>query len=248
VIRVFVDHEQIEQGRLALRGSEARHLGGALRVRAGETLVAVTPDGTEHICKVASVRPGLIEAGVVAAAPSRREPRLDIRVCQALLKGDQLERIFEFGSEIGVSSFQPLLTRRTVPRVDRRKLESRMQRWRQVVRGGAELGQRGRLPELLPPASLARALESARHMQTCLLYEGAGLPSLARIPLQPARRVCLLVGPEGGWTEGEVELAQKAGAEPVTLGARIMRPLPAVIAAVSVLLHRSGDMELKEVD
>jgi 16S rRNA (uracil1498-N3)-methyltransferase len=246
VIRVFVGAEQLDNGRLTLRGAEARHLGGSLRLRKGETVVAITPDGVEHTCKVLAATPSRVEAQVERAEPSQREPRLDIRVCQALLKGDQLERILEYGSEIGVSSFQPMLTRRTVPKLSKAKLETRMERWLQIIRGGAELGQRGRLPELLAPASLAGALAASRHMQLCLLYEGSELPSLSKIPLQPARRVCLLIGPEGGWTEGEVELAQRAGAEPVTLGARIMRPLPAAMAAVSVLLHRSGDLERKE--
>ena len=247
MVRVFVDADQLHDGRLLLAGAPARHLGGALRMRPGEQLVAVTPDGIEHHCTVVAATPRAVEARVVGSAPSRREPRLRVRLCQALLKGDQLERILEYGSEMGIVSFQPLLGERSVPRLDTGKLGARMERLRLVARAGAELGQRGRLPEILPPATAPESAAGAvgDGMATYLLYEGAGLRSLSSVPLDRPGGVCLLVGPEGGWTEAEVEAVRQAGAEPVTLGPRIMRPLPAALASLALVLHRAGDLELE---
>jgi 16S rRNA (uracil1498-N3)-methyltransferase len=247
MVRVFVAAGAVDAGELHLTGADARHLGGALRLKANEELVAVTPDGVEHRCQVVSAGATEVVARVVDSTPSRREPSRRVRLCQALLKGDQFDRILEYAGELGVDSVQPLITERTVARPDAAKLVARQARWRQIVRQGAELGQRGRLPEVLLPAPPRDAIGAAvaDGLRTLLLYEGEGLPSLAGADLGPDG-VCLVVGPEGGWSEAEVKLAQRSGALAVSLGPRVMRPLPAALTALAVVYHRSGDLELKE--
>ncbi|MHB8509798.1 MAG: RsmE family RNA methyltransferase [Candidatus Dormibacteria bacterium] len=246
MIRVFIEPDQLRQGLLVLEGDEARHVGGALRVRPGEELIAVSPDGFEHHATVRTATSSRVECEVVSSSSSTREPAMDLRVCQALLKGDQFERILEYGSELGVGSFQPMLTERTVPRVEPARLSERTKRWEKVVRGGAQLGQRGRLPTVLPALPLADALGAAKAdgMQLLLLYEGGGLPGLDAIDL--GNRAALIVGPEGGWTEAEVRTATDLGAVAVTLGPRIMRPLPAVMTAVAAVFLRTGDLKQRE--
>jgi 16S rRNA (uracil1498-N3)-methyltransferase len=248
VIRVFVAPESVSEGVLRLTGGDARHVGGALRVRVGEPLVAVTPDGIEHRCTVTAASASEVLAEVVEAGPSRAEPRLRLRLGQALLKGDQFDRILESSAEVGVESVQPLLTERAIALLEPGRAAAKLDRWRQIVRQGAELGQRARLPQVLDPASLEEAVARASTdgMRTLLLYEGAGLPSLSHVDIELAGGVALMVGPEGGWTEAEVRLAEQAGATPVTLGPRIMRPLPAALTALAVVLHRAGELELKE--
>ena len=247
MVRVFVEATDIADGRLLLSGSQARHLGGSLRLRPGEEMVAVTPDGVEHRCVVISASAKEVAAAVIESSPSRREPAMRLRLCQALLKGDQFDRILEYAGELGVESVQPMVTERTVARPDPGKLASRGERWQQIARQGAELGQRGRPPEVLPVASPAQAAAAAisAGLKVLLLYEGAGQPSLSSTDLGD-RGVCLMTGPEGGWSPAEVELAQQSGAVAVSLGPRIMRPLPAVLTAIAVLYHRSGDLQLKE--
>ncbi len=247
MVRVFVASSALAGGQLILTGAEARHLGGALRLRPKETLVAVTPDGVEHLCEVLSASAKEVLARVVESRPTRGEPRLRIRLCQSLPKGDQFDRILEVAGELGVESVQPVISERTVARPDPAKLEARLQRWQQIARQGAELGQRGRLPEVLPPASLSGALAAAvgEGMRAFLLYEGSGLPSLSKADMG-GDGVCLVIGPEGGWSEPEVKLAERSGAVAVSLGPRVLRPLPAAVTAIAVLYHRSGDLELKE--
>ena len=238
---------ELAGGRLRLTGKAARHLGGALRVRPGEELVAVTPDGVEHLCAVRSAAPDLVEADELEERPGRNEPRLHVRVAAALLKGDQLERLVEAASEVGAASFQAVLADRSIARLDPARLEQRMGRWRDVARSGAEVGQRDRLPEVLPPGRLPEVLDTAgaAGLHAIVLYEGSGLPSLSEVDLGDAG-ICLLVGPEGGWAPAEIEVAASAGAETVTLGPRIMRPLPAALTALGVVLHRAGELTLNK--
>ena len=237
----------IDDGALELTADAARHVGGSLRVQPGEKIVAVTPDGIEHTCRVETASPKSVVATVIASAPSRREPSREIRLCQALLKGDQFEDILEYGSELGVTSFQPLITERTIARPDPGKLRQRAERWSRICRQGAELAQRGRIPAVRATADIRAVFEDAGEdrLACFLLYEGPGLPSLSAV-MPPSGGVCLVVGPEGGWSETEVMLARQMGAELVTLGPRITRPLPAGLAAVTIALDRSRDLELKE--
>lgn len=246
MVWVFVSRSEIRGGQLLLTGDAARHVGGALRVRPGEELVAVTEDAVEHTCRVVGSSPREVLAQVVTSLPSVMEPRRHVRVCQALLKGDQFERILEYGTELGVGSFQPLLTDRVIARPSTERLAQRRDRWRQVCRQGAELAHRGRLPEVLEPGGVDAAARQAAAdgLASYLLYEGPHLPSLGEI-IATEGGCCLLVGPEGGWTEAEVMLARQSGAQPVSLGPRIMRPLPAALAAVAIALDRSGDLELR---
>jgi 16S rRNA (uracil1498-N3)-methyltransferase len=109
MVRVFVDAGAIEGGELRLMGTEARHLGGALRMAPGEELVAVTPDGIEHRCRVTRSSASEVMARVLNSSPSRREPSRRVRLCQALLKGDQFDRILEYAGELGVESVQALI-------------------------------------------------------------------------------------------------------------------------------------------
>jgi 16S rRNA (uracil1498-N3)-methyltransferase len=210
-------------------------------------MVAVTPDGLEHLCVVTSASAREVAADVIQSSPTRREPALRLRLCQALLKGDQFDRILEYAGELGVDSVQPMVTERTVVRPEPGKLASRADRWRQIVRQGAELGQRGRLPEVLLVASPAEAAAAAvsAGLRVFLLYEGMRLQGLSSAELGNDG-VCLMTGPEGGWSPAEVELAERSGAVAVSLGPRIMRPLPAVLTAIAVLYHRTGDLQLKE--
>jgi 16S rRNA (uracil1498-N3)-methyltransferase len=249
VVWIFVSSSQVARGRLVLTGDAARHVGGALRVRPGEELVAVTEDGVKLTCRVLSSTPKEVTAEVLSSAASRMEPRRQVRVAQALLKGDQFERILEYGSELGVSSFQPLLTERVIARPANQRLAQKRDRWRQVCRQGAELAHRGRIPAVLEPASLESSLRQAGGdgLATYLLYEGRGLPGLGEV-IDADRGCCLVVGPEGGWSEAEVMLARQSAAQPVSLGPRIMRPLPAVMAAVAIALDRSRDLELHRVE
>ena len=94
-----------------------------------------------------------------------------------------------------------------------------------------------------PAEAAATALSAG--LKVFLLYEGPGLGSLSTAELG-ADGVCLMTGPEGGWTPAEVELARQSGAVAVSLGPRILRPLPAVLTAIAVLYHRTGDLQLKE--
>jgi 16S rRNA (uracil1498-N3)-methyltransferase len=247
MVRVFVQATDITEGRLFLSGEQARHLGGSLRLRPAEELVAVTPDGVEHRCVVITANARELAADVTHSSPSRREPTLRVRLCQALLKGDQFDRILEYAGELGVESVQPMVTDRTVARPDSNRLGRRVGRWQQIVRQGAELGQRGRVPDVLPVASPAEAVAAAASagLNVLLLYEGQHLPSLSSAALGDGG-VCLMTGPEGGWSPAEVELAEQSGAVAVSLGPRIMRPLPAVLTAIAVLFHRTGDLQLKE--
>ena len=97
---------------------------------------------------------------------------------------------------------------------------------------------------MAPPAEAAAAAASAG-LRVLLLYEAPVLRSLSSAELGDGG-VCLMTGPEGGWSPAEVRLAEQSGALPVSLGPRIMRPLPAVLTAMAVLYHRTGDLQLKE--
>ena len=158
------------------------------------------------------------------------EPSHRLTVVQALLKGDALEEVVQHGTEVGVAAFRLVVSERCVAReISPHKLE----RLRTIAREAAEQSERGVVPPVEEPIQLAEALERG----SVLLYERYDGPGLS--VLEPPAAV--IVGPEGGFTPGEIAAALAAGVVVAGLGRRILRSETVAVAAGAVILSRAGD-------
>jgi 16S rRNA (uracil1498-N3)-methyltransferase len=228
VQRFYVD-ERLAGGELRLPESVARQVTTVLRMQPGERVVLFDGSGSEWVGeltragKAATVR--LVERRDRPASPARR-----VRLCQALLKGERMEWVLQKGTELGVASFQPLLTERVVAR-----RTDVPERWRRIVIEAAEQCGRTELPALQPPVSLEEALTGEGAHAFC--WEGERQGSLWRaLAGGGLKELSLYVGPEGGFSDGEAELARTRDAMVVSLGPLILRAETAAVAASSLAL------------
>ena len=223
--RFFVEPSAATGDRFAIPASIERQLRSVLRLRDGERVVLLTGDGTEAVCRLAGA-----ECVVEERRPSGGEPRHRLTVVQALLKGDGLERVVQHATEVGVAVFRLAVTERSVAReLSPRKLE----RLRAIAREAAEQSERGRVPEVHPPVPLRDLLRAPAVM----LLERHDARRLSDLPPPAA----VLIGPEGGFSPAEVEVARDAGVELAGLGARILRSETVAIAAAAAILSRTDD-------
>jgi len=225
VFWVFLSPAQIRDGMATIDGPRGRHLSRVLRVRPGETGVAVS-SGLEHRLEVVGVEGSTVRARVLEVVQSRNELAGNVIVLQALLPSADFEAVLDGGTQVGVTRFIPVLAERSIarPQGDRRS------RWQAVVEAAAEQSHRGRIAEVTDAMTLAEALAMVTGMPLVTL------DPRATVPLRPARgAVALAVGPEGGWTETEIEKMLAAGAQRVTLGPRILRARLAAVAAAVIL-------------
>jgi 16S rRNA (uracil1498-N3)-methyltransferase len=223
--RFFVAPEAMAGDHFPLPASIARQVTRVLRLRDDDHVVLLDGQG-----QAATVRLRHGECLVEWRGPAGGEPRHQLTVWQALLRGDHLEPVIRHGTEIGIAEFRLIVTERCVARdVAPRKL----QRLQSVAREAAEQAERGIVPSVFAPVPLSEALTAS----AVLLYERHEGQRLSA--LEPPRS--LVIGPEGGFTPDEVAAAERAGATLAGLGPRILRSETVAVAAAAVVLSRSGD-------
>lgn len=242
--QVFVSPDAIENGTVHVRGEDAHHLARALRCKVGEPLTVIA-GATAYAAVITAVQRDAVDATVLESQPARGEPSLQVSVLQALLPSKDFEHVLEYGTEIGVAHFAPLLAERSVPRWDEAAAGAKLIRWQAIVRSAAELSGRARIPTVAPPQTLGHALQTLPK-PILFLVGGHRAAPLVGLPWQGAMQATLCVGPEGGFTAGERDLALAHGAQLVSLGPRTLRARLAAVVATTLLLQRSGDLE--EID
>jgi 16S rRNA (uracil1498-N3)-methyltransferase len=225
--------------RLLLRGDEAHHAIRSLRMHAGETLVATDLSGICYRARLRQVHEQrqkelIAECEILEVLPHYHESGRQITLALAILQQpSRFEEIIEKTTELGVTTFIPLLTERT----EKRKLN--VQRIERLLREATKQVSRACMPVLDEPTQVKEALRASIHADnlTVILHEAADIDnSLARVFQENASSaLTLFIGPEGGFTEDEVAYGREQGAMVASLGARRLRAETAAIAAVSLV-------------
>ena len=240
--RFFV--EGCPKGEVLLGGEDGRHIVRSLRMRPGEALTLCDGQGTDYACTFVSAQGESALVRVEEAFPNRTEPRAQVTVCQCLAKGDKLETVTQKAVELGAAEIWPLFSSRCVARPDPQAAGKKAARLQKIAKEAAQQSGRGRIPQVLAPASLEEALRAAAAQGEILFCYEKGTGSLKETLAQCGERVFLFVGPEGGFAPEEAELAQSLGGKLLSLGRRILRTETAPLAALSAIFYQKGDMEL----
>jgi len=240
--RFFVDNPLAVGQTATLIGADARHLAGALRVTVGEPITLCDGAGTDYACTVTAVERESVFLSVDAATPSEAEPTLAVTLYMGLPKGDKMELIIQKAVELGVTAIVPVATARSIVRLDQKDGAKKQQRWQKIAAEAAGQSGRGVIPAVEAPISWKQALARFETENTLLCYEGGGQP-IGRLASPADTALSLVVGPEGGFDPAEVEAVTAVGGKIATLGKRILRCETAPLAALAVLMERSGNME-----
>jgi 16S rRNA (uracil1498-N3)-methyltransferase len=242
--RFVVAPGAIQADRVRFDPEEAHHLAHVLRLRPGAVIEAVDGTGRVYTVRLEMVAAGKAWGVIVGEVSPSGESPCAITLAQAILKGDRMAWLVQKATELGVTRIVPLETARVVAHVSGEGGAGRRRRWERVAREALKQCGRSVLPVVDPPRTLGEVLAgSAGHEAVWLCWEGGGTPAsaLARRAGR-VRRLLLLVGPEGGFTDDEVARAQAAGASLVGLGPRILRAESAGLVAVTLGQHLFGDL------
>jgi 16S rRNA (uracil1498-N3)-methyltransferase len=226
--RFFVDAGEMAGEHFPLPSGIEHQVVRVLRLRDGDEIVLLDGRGAEARCRLEAAG----SLSVVGRGEAAGEPRHRLTICQALLKGDGLERVVQQGTELGVAGFRLFVSERCVPR---QLSPSRLQRLRAIARESAEQSERGMVPEVGPPVPLTQVLDG----EAVLLFERTQAQKPRLGALEPPST--LIIGPEGGFSPAEVDAAERAGVRIAGLGPRILRSESVSIAAAAVVLSRAGD-------
>ncbi len=235
----FVAPSDLSEGVVELTGAEAHHASHVLRVRPGETITVA--DGSGRVLEAV-----VNASGATVRADVRRElavatPKPCIALYQAVAKGRRMDDVFEKAVEVGVCRIVPFMAERSIVRWDRAKRQQAPERWTAIARAAAKQSRSPFLTEVTPVVDgAARALEDGSLV--VVLDETSSVPLREGLPATPPEEVVLVVGPEGGFTPGELEKLHAGGAKLVTLGARILRTETAGPVAAAIISYAYGTL------
>lgn len=237
--RFFIDGTA--DGRAYIAGADALHIAKALRMRPGEALTLCDGKGTDFDGVLETVTDRQVTVRITASRPSQAEPTLAVTLYQGLPKGDKMDWIIQKAVELGVTAVVPVATRRSVARLEG-KADKKQERWQRIAAEAAGQCGRGILPSVERPLSWNQALSRLSGEPALVFYEGGGRP-LRELVTPSTRRLSVFVGPEGGFDPEEIDAIRRQGGGVATLGPRILRCETAPLAALTLLMHLSGNME-----
>ena len=221
----------------------ASQLHDVLRLKVGTEIVLLDNGGDEFLTEITHIERRQATGVVRAQQPCPAEPLLQLTLYQCSLKADKFEWVLQKCSELGASRFVPVISERSIVRPAAALLK-KYDRWQEILREAAEQCGRGKIPELAEPLSFGEAVRSAKGDRLLAWeekrsgdYETGGLSASQISQLPNPQPLNLLIGPEGGITSGEAELAQSLGWRAVSLGKRILRAETASVAGVAILMQ-----------
>jgi 16S rRNA (uracil1498-N3)-methyltransferase len=244
--RFFVPGSGFQGGDVRLGSEQAHQICHVLRLRPGDAIIVLDDSGAEYDVTLTTVGLPGTRGRVTAQRPARGEPETKITLFQSLLTRKKFEWVLQKGTEVGVSRFVPVVTRRSIARAEPLE-EKKLVRWENILTEAAEQSHRGRIPQLGRPVTYKEAVLSLVEFDVSLVAapcrEPASLKNAVRSCRRTASSIALLIGPEGGFTEDEVNLACENGAVQVDLGPRILRTETAAVVASALILYELGQME-----
>ena len=242
--RFYVPQPRIENGMLKVEGDEVKHIRKVLRLKAGDEISVF--DGLGKEFEGIIVEEGLtsVVIRVKNVHSSKGDSPLEVTLAQSLLKGEKMDYLIQKATELGVEKIVPFLSSRSVPLLEKSKRLKRHQRWKRIAIEASKQCGRGAVPEIEPLQNYPEMLQKATPDSLRLILwerEGVKLKEILERP-QERKGIFFVVGPEGGFSEGEVDEAKGAGFMPVTLGRRILRAETASLCFLSILQYEQGDM------
>ncbi len=239
--RFFVEPEQIEESCVRITGGDVNHIRNVLRMRAGEELLVCCGDEWEYTCRITGFEDGEVRAEILDAQKPGKELPSRITLFQCLPKGDKMELIVQKAVELGAAEVVPVSSGRCVVKLDAKKAAARVKRWNAIAEGAAKQSKRMTVPKVHEVMTFRQALEYAAAMDVRLMpYEKAeGMEATRKrlAAIAPGQSVAVLIGPEGGFEDGEAEAAARAGFAHISLGRRILRTETAGLTALSILMY-----------
>lgn len=243
MLHLFADPSDVQDELLTITGPEVNHIRNVMRLKPGEEIsVSIGGDGKEYRYGIESYTEDSILCRLRFVKDKEVELPVKVLLFQGLPKADKMDLIVQKAVELGAAEIIPVSMERCVVKLDAGKAAKKTARWQTIAESAASQSRRSIIPRVLAPMSMREAVEYAKEQTEVRvipyeLQEDDGSVKQYLESLKEGQSVSIFIGPEGGFTPAEVELAKEAGIRPISLGRRILRTETAGLAILSWLIY-----------
>ena len=235
---------QLYNEEMTITGVDAKHIGKVLRMQPGDKLQIVSDDGVSALAEVVAITESTVTVRCLEKLAESHEPAVKITLAQGLAKGEKMDFIIQKAVELGAYSIVPVAMEHSVVRLDGSKADKKVERWQKIAEAAAKQSKRDIIPQVQDVQTVKEMLANNDCKTKIIAYECEDRMSL-KTALREAGQMedlLLIIGPEGGISEGELAKSREAGAVPVSLGRRILRAETAGLVAMSAIFYETGDL------
>ena len=246
MFQFFIENYQLNDGKAYIEGSDVNHIKNVLRMKEGDELnVVIEGDPNEYRCGIDSFDDDRVNLTVRFVKLSDVELPSKIYLLQGLPKSDKLEMIIQKAVELGVYEIIPVSLKRSVVKLDEKKAKSKTVRFNGISEAAAKQSKRRIIPNVTEPMNLSQALKYLEDENVdvkIVPYELADMDAMDKTRsiisgIEKGKSIAILIGPEGGFDDKEIELAKQSGFKEITLGHRILRTETAPLMVLSWLVY-----------
>jgi 16S rRNA (uracil1498-N3)-methyltransferase len=239
----FINPESIQDGVVTFPEDISRQIKNVLRLKLKtDAVIVLDNSGWEYLVQLTGAKGQTVIGEITGKQIGRPEPQVGLRLCYSLTRREKMETILQKATEIGVTSFQPYISSRSLVQ-DGRQNSARQERLNAIMREAAEQSMRSKLPVLTPVLTYEEMLAAVKDCAVKLVaWESTAIvsqvcPEMLRVAENGKPEIALLIGPEGGFSSDEVKLAEKYGFQQISLGTNILRMETACIAGCAIIRH-----------
>ncbi len=239
--KFFITEDKINKTHIIFDKENFHHLKNVMRVKLNDNITASDEMGHNYVCVVDSIDKSIITARIKDITSDSQEPEHRITLYQSIPKSDKMDLIIQKSVELGIYSIVPMITSRTAVKLDEDKTQKRVNRWQKISEAAAKQSLRGIIPEIKPVCSFKEAANLCSKLdRSAIPYEleteNKLLSFINMCKKNNAANIGIMIGPEGGFTDEEVEFCKSLNIYPLSLGKRILRTETAGFYTLSVIL------------
>jgi 16S rRNA (uracil1498-N3)-methyltransferase len=236
--RVFVGFDKIEDNTALIEGGDVNYLKNVLRLKVGDEVSIMDSKSKEYSAKITVIDKDMIKVDLIAEKHPKSESKVKLTLAQGIPKNPKMDFVVQKATELGVLRIIPVKTERSIVKIEGEKEEIKVNRWQKIAKEAAEQSGRLIIPFVEQIRDLKEVLRLCSDFDKCIMLWEMEKGNTIKKFLQENKSIkslLLLIGPEGGFSHDEVELAKSHGFIPVTIGSRILRTETASIAVLSMI-------------
>ncbi|RKD34743.1 16S rRNA (uracil(1498)-N(3))-methyltransferase [Thermohalobacter berrensis] len=244
--RFFVNKDNIKEGRVIIEGEDVKHIRNVLRLNEGDLITVCDCQKNDYLVEITDIKKNYVQCNILEKSKSKGEPNLEVVLYQGIPKSSKMDLIIQKATELGISQIVPVEMKRSVVKLKNEKKEQKkLNRWRRIAKEAAKQCRRGIIPAVSEIVSFNEMLKSLEKEEFILVpYENEDKVGLKDILAKNKgkHKVNIIIGPEGGFEEEEIDNINKLNWHVVSLGPRILRTETAGFTVLSIVMYELGDL------